>query len=179
MRKLASSLLALPLLACLACGGSAAPPAAGTTPGDELADGFYRILRLSEDRRGVEPVTAGELLLVNDYEFLDESEKGPPEYTVVRLEPFVPLLLGREPRGVPQEDGRLNLDLQLAPQAAGMLEEFSRRELGQQVALVIGGEIATRHKVREVITGDAIQITRCTDDGCEYILARLKEGTRR
>jgi hypothetical protein len=35
------------------------------------------------------------------------------------------------------------------------------------------GEIVTLHKIRTVVTGGKLQITRCTDDACVVIRAKL------
>lgn len=39
--------------------------------------------------------------------------------------------------------------------------------------MVVDGEIVSLHKIRRVITGDKLQITRCTDNACEVIRAKL------
>ena len=45
--------------------------------------------------------------------------------------------------------------------------------LGGKVAMVVDGEIVTLHKIRTVITGGKLQITRCQDNACEVIKAKL------
>jgi hypothetical protein len=39
--------------------------------------------------------------------------------------------------------------------------------------MVVDGEIVTVHKIRSIITGGKVQITRCTDNACEVIRSKL------
>jgi hypothetical protein len=39
--------------------------------------------------------------------------------------------------------------------------------------LVVDGQIVTLHKIRSVVTDGKLQITRCTDDACQVIRAKL------
>lgn len=48
-----------------------------------------------------------------------------------------------------------------------------RAHLWGKIAMVVDGEIVTRHKIRSVITGGKLQITRCVDNACEVIRAKL------
>jgi preprotein translocase subunit SecD len=58
-------------------------------------------------------------------------------------------------------------------EAAADLERVSREHLGQTVALVVDGEVVTMHKIRSVISDGKVQVTRCTDNACQYLYTRL------
>jgi preprotein translocase subunit SecD len=65
------------------------------------------------------------------------------------------------------------LRVKLKKKYAQRLEDFSRRHLGGTVAIVLDGEIVTLHKVRSVVSGGQVQITRCSDNACEVLKAKL------
>jgi len=69
--------------------------------------------------------------------------------------------------------GKSILSVSLARKNVERTEAFTRAHLGGKVAMVIDGEIVTLHKIRSVITGGKLQITRCTDNACEVIRAKL------
>ncbi len=86
--------------------------------------------------------------------FLIHAAAGPPE-----------ILEGE--RGLPE------LRIELTEDAAAEMERVTRENLGSSAALVIDGEVVTAHKIRAVIEGGRIQLSRCTDTACELIYARL------
>lgn len=89
--------------------------------------------------------------------------------------PFIPIILASDPQKDVDDKGKPKLGLELERSQIKPLEDFTRKNLGGSIAIVIGGEIVTTHKIRTVITGGKIQITRCADSGCEAIYTRLKE----
>ena len=62
----------------------------------------------------------------------------------------------------------------LDEQAAQQMQKFSAANLMRSVALVAGGKILTVHKIRSEIVGGKLQITRCNDNGCQYIYNSLR-----
>ena len=68
------------------------------------------------------------------------------------------------------------LGISLTPSASELLEAFTRDHLGQRVAVVTGGEVITMHKIKEVIKGGKIQISRCGDRGCEILFQELEDN---
>jgi preprotein translocase subunit SecD len=68
----------------------------------------------------------------------------------------------------------LRIQLKLTPNAADALERLSRAQVGKQITIVLGGEVVTMHKVREVIKGGDVQITSCTPGAAEYLLEQLR-----
>jgi len=145
-----------------------------------LPDGLYRVMRLSNDEKGVGVLSSGERLLINDFHFLEPAERQEKEFVVLQTEPFIPFMLAESPTKDKDSAGKPKLYLQLDEAQIKPLEGFTRQNTGQKVAIVIGGEIVTVHKVREAITGGKIQITRCTDNGCQAIYTEIakKQGAK-
>lgn len=139
----------------------------------KLPDGLYRVIRLAGEGKLVGQLSRGERLLVNDFHFLEPAERQGKEYVVLQVEPFIPFMLAESPTKDKDSQGKPKLFLQLDEVQIKPLEEFTRQNTGQKVAIVIGGEIVTVHKVREAITGGRIQITRCTDNGCQAIYTEI------
>ncbi len=162
------------VLAAAACGPGGARDHA--PPG--LADGFYIIARDSTDREAVQPVSSQEILAIHDYRFIADAEDAPPRYLVLPTEPDVPLVLREEPGSLPQDDGRILLLLTLADAHVEELARLTRENIGRGVAIVVGGDVVTTHAIRSVIEDGRIQISRCSDDGCRVLLARLSGRAR-
>jgi len=51
---------------------------------------------------------------------------------------------------------------------------LSHAQVGKQITIVLGGEVVTMHKVREVIEGGDVQITSCAPGAAEYLLEQLR-----
>ena len=69
--------------------------------------------------------------------------------------------------------GKSILSVSLTRTNAEKAEAFTRAHLGGKIAMVVDGEIVTLHKIRSVITGGKLQITRCKDNACEILRAKL------
>jgi preprotein translocase subunit SecD len=143
-------------------------------PESNLADGLYLVLRSDHDKQKVGTIGATETLVANDFHLLEPAEREPVVYMVLQTKPFIPLILGASPAEDKEEaTGKPRLQLQLTEDQKGPLEEFTRAHLGETVAIVIGGDVVTSHKVKSAITGGRLQITRCTKHGCETLFTRL------
>jgi len=94
-------------------------------------------------------------------------------YVAIDLRDYVPLAIAGTPEMKSDERGKSVLTVSLTRKNAERAEAFSRAHLGGRIAIVVDGEIVTLHKVRSVITGGRVQITRCTDNACEVIRAKL------
>lgn len=174
-RALFSTLAAL--LIASAFSGTSCKEVANSVAEAKIPDGLYRVIRLTEDKAAVGSLGYGEKLLVNDFSFLEPEERGTTEYVVLQTAPFIPFSLAKTPTKDKDAQGKPKLLLQLSEEQAKPLEEFTRQYTGQKVAIVVGGEIVTIHKVREPITGGRIQITRCTDNGCRAIYTEVTKST--
>jgi hypothetical protein len=49
----------------------------------------------------------------------------------------------------------------------------------QMVAIVVGGEVLTMHKIKEPITSGQLQISRCNDNACELLYVRLRDNVKK
>ncbi len=159
------TLLALPVVsACL--GGkqvSTAPP---------LADGIYPALAEPTDSPAL-GLPAGQRSLRYDPKLADSASQDPVTYVTVDTKDFIPLVLRKAPEPQRQQDGRLLLGVALDEAYVKPLADFTRAHLNQRIALVLDGEVMSTHKVRTVIEGGQLQITRCDDHACEKILSKL------
>lgn len=143
-----------------------------------MPDGLYRVVRISPEKSTLEPLGSGEELLVNDFHFLEPAERQTTEYVVLQATPFIPFVLAQNPIKDKDTQGKPKLFLQLSDEQIKPLEDFTRKYTGGKVAIVIGGDIVTIHKVREAITGGRIQITRCTDNGCQAIYTEVVKTSK-
>ena len=149
-------------------------PARLTTKTEKLSDGLYLILRSAHERKSLRPLGETEKLVANDFHFLEPAEREPVIYLVLQSKPFVPLILGSNPSEDKEEStGKPRLQLQLAEDQQALLEEFTRAHMGEMIAIVIGGDVVSTHKVKSVILGGRLQITRCTKHGCQTLFTNL------
>lgn len=184
MNTLLNIILALILALFLAPAATAGESAAGKNKTIEqtesaiLPDGVYLVIREAADREKLEPVEENEHILVKDDRFLEPADRGDVSYLVVNKNDFVPIVLANDPNREKDAQGKPKLLLQLADEQIKPLEEFTTRNCGKGVAVVIGKNIVTCHKIREPIKGGNMQITRCTDSGCDAIYTQLQKKTQ-
>ncbi len=135
-------------------------------------DGMYLILK-----SGDSSLTANNGVLINfSHHFLGDNTEGQPTRLEIDTNEFVPLYLQQRPDSIMQSDGRMNLLLTMTPDAGKRLEEFTGAHIMDYVALVIGGEAVSMHKIKARIEGGKLQITRCTDNACEYLFYELVDN---
>jgi len=165
------------LLAALLVAGNGAPawarddaPAAPA----KLADGVYAVLREGANETDVRPLRRGEVLVVHRHRYLKKGDGEPPRFLAVRSVPDVQLDLAGEPSAVKEGADVVRIALKLRPKAATALERLTSDRLGRQLAIVLGGEVVTTHKVRQVIKGGEVQITSCAAGAANYLLERLQ-----
>lgn len=142
----------------------------------ELENGLYLVNRWTETKDDLIPLLGDERYFrydENKFFQLKDEEVEPIRHIGLSKTEFIPFDLKEKPQSIPQDDGRVQIDLKFSKKMARKLTPFSRKYLGRQVAMVIGGEIITLHKVRSVISSDGIQISRCTDDGCQLIMSKF------
>lgn len=140
-----------------------------------LPDGLYLIKRDAKSKEELGPVDDPDKILVNDYEFLSPDERGETSYIVVSKDAYVPLVLSGDPVKSKDGTGKPKLEISLAENQIQPLEKFTRENVMQNVAIVIGGKVVTMHKIRVPIVGGKMQITRCTDHGCEALYTQLQK----
>lgn len=144
-----------------------------------LANGLYLVVRQSKDKKDIEPVKAGELAVLYDYKLLEPAEREAPRFVVLNTEKFIPLSLSEQPGKKEDLKGKPMLHLSLSQDQIKPLEEFTETNKGGTIAIVIGGNIVTMHKIKEKITGGKIQITRCSDSGCAVLFTELEKDRKR
>jgi preprotein translocase subunit SecD len=140
----------------------------------KLADGVYAVRRDGPAEKDVRPLRQGEVLAVDRHRYAKEDAKEPPRYLVVGSDPDVPLDLAAEPTAEKDGADTVRVLVKLKPPAAEALARLTRDRPGRQLAVVIGGEVVTVHKVRAAITGGEVQITSCAPGGPEYLLEQLR-----
>jgi len=170
MIRSAGSFAALLLAACAIASQAAAPPR-------QLPDGVYAVLRDSLTKNEVLPLRSGESLVVHRHRYLKNADE-PPRFVVVGNTPDVLLDLDGQPKAIKDGAEVVGLLLKLRPKAAEALERLTRDRVGGQVAIVIGSEVVTMHKVRGVIKGGEVQITSCAPRAAPYLLQRLQAQVR-
>ncbi len=109
-------------------------------------------------------------------DFLDSNTTNQPIMLEIDTTEFVPLDLAEKPTGIEQKDKRIHLMLTLSDAARIQLANFTERHINKRVAIVIGNKAVTKHKIRTRIEGGRLQITRCTDNACKYLLVELRNN---
>jgi preprotein translocase subunit SecD len=144
-----------------------------TPPPKTVPDGVYAVLRDGPSDKDLLPLKDGEALVADRHRYLKADDQEPPRFLVVRAAPDVDLDLAEAPKAV-KEGEVVRVLLKLQPKAAMALERLTSDQRGKQVAIVVGGEVVTAHKVREVIKGGEVQITSCTPGAAKYLLEQLQ-----
>ncbi|MDX1477178.1 MAG: hypothetical protein R3301_05700 [Saprospiraceae bacterium] len=148
---------------------------AGAAQSTLLPDGVYVVKEVYRAHPGPDNDPA---MVTYNYRIVDSTAQ---TYRYLRVERrhFVPLQLDRAPERVRQADDRSHLFLTLDGKSRKRLKRLTRKHTGGRVAIVIGGEAVTMHKIRTPITGGRLQITRCTDDACNYLFLELRDNVRK
>ena len=165
MKKLIS--LAAMLLIFSAC--SQAPQK--TRP--SIRDGFYQVMALDTGANTLKSLPAGQISVEFDTTF----NSGYTKAAIDTLD-YVPLQLDTLPVTEQQTDTKKLLSITLTQMAAKKMNAFTATRVMKEVAIVIGGKAIIMHKIREAITGNKMQITRCGDNACEYLYVKMKEDVK-
>ena len=170
MRRSATLVAALLVAGSVpAWGQDKAPNSPKTVP-----DGVYAVLRDGHNEKDLLPLKDGEALVTDRFRYVKADDQKPPRFVVVRAAPDVDLDLAEAPKAVKEGDEVVRILLKLQPKAATALERLTSDQRGKQVAIVLGGEVVTMHKVREVIKGGDVQITSCAAGAAKYLLEKLR-----
>jgi len=168
MRHLAGLLAPALLLGCAAWASAVAPPPR------KLPDGVYAVRRDGLKKSDVLPLRGDEALVTHRHRFLKKDGGESPRFVVVGTAPEVKLDLDGEPKAIKGGAEMVGVLLKLRPKAAGALERLTGRARPPQVAIVIGAEVVTIHKVRGAIKGGQVQITNCAPGAAAHLLERLR-----
>jgi preprotein translocase subunit SecD len=137
------------------------------------------VLREGLNEKDVRPLKDGERPVVHRHRYLKTKDREPPRFLVVRAVPDVDLDLAGQPKAVKDGAEVVRILLKLKPRAAQALERLTSDPAGKQIAIVLGGEVVTMHKVRGVIKGGDVQITSCAAGAAKYLLEQLNAHQRK
>ena len=143
-----------------------------------LKDGLYIVAGEVKDSTSLTITGSGKALVLFNRGFLENAPDSVLGLLIYTGD-FAPLELGEEPVLVKQEDLKSRLQLSFSRLAARKLEAFTRANLEKHAALVVNGEALTMHRIRAVITGGKMEISRCSDNACEHIYVELKDNVKR
>ncbi len=152
------------------------PPAnaAASLPAHPLENGAYAVLREAPTPQEARVEGTSQVVLAYDRrKYSDAPPNEPLAYVAIDSVDYVPLLIEGAPEMKTDGDGKSILSVSLARKNIARTEAFTRAHLGGRIAMVVDGEIVTLHKIRSVITEGKLQITRCDDNVCEVIRAKL------
>lgn len=177
--KPALALLFAIVLCTCGCGSPPARPtsqtnAAVSPAAHPLENGAYVVLREASTPQEARVERVPQVVLAYDRRKYSEAPPNEP-LTYVAIDPtdHVPLVIEGVPEMTKDAQGKSILCVSLARKNAKKAEAFTRAHLGGRIAMLVDGEIVTLHKIRSVITGGKLQITRCTDNACEVIRTKL------
>ncbi|MBP7862361.1 hypothetical protein KA183_11810 [bacterium] len=136
-------------------------------------NGIYLVLRADRAKSKIEPVLAGEKVIVDDGRFLEESERDPAEFVVVEEKSFIPFKLDQKPVEGYTQDNKPKVYLQFAKEQAQDLDTLTGNNVGKRIAVVIHDQIVSCHKIKEALKGGKMQISRCTKESCKLIFSDL------
>ena len=173
------SILFVALLSTCGCGSPPARPAKQVNGAvDPVAhppqNGAYVVLREASTPQDARVEGVPQVVLAYDRRKYSDAPPNEP-LTYVSIDPtdYVPLLIEGVPDMKKDAQGKSTLSVSLTRKNAKRTEEFTRAHLGGKIAMLVDGEIVTLHKIRSVISGGKLQITRCDDNACEVIRAKL------
>ena len=139
-----------------------------------ISDGLYLVVAADRAKKHLLPLQDNQIVVLNDFRLLEPLERETPIFLKLQKAPFVPLLINGKPLEDKEEgSNKPRLQLTLEDEQIEPLKQFTATNLGKTVAIVIGGEVVSTHKIRTAITGGRLQITRCTKHGCETLYTRL------
>ncbi len=158
------SLIAGLLLALMLLGALAMPSPSAVKPPE---NGVYAVLA-----EGVKD-HAGKAAVVLPYQGLDG--KGEVRRVALDTSEFVPLVLAGPPVALKEQDNRLTVEVQFQKKQAAAFEKFTGSHLGQEVAVVAGGEIVSVLKVRSVISDGKALITGRGGENAKELIRKLSQ----
>lgn len=140
-----------------------------------LEDGIYLIHRKGDVSKKILPLSANEKIIQFNKEFIEKTDPG-PKYLVINTNEFAPLLLKEKPKTEDQTAEKKKLLLALNEEGKNRLKEFSTKNLYKSTTIVVNGEALTMHKIKSVLDGGFLQITRCNDNACELLYFALQDN---
>lgn len=141
-----------------------------------LEKGAYAVLGEASTAQAARGEGPHQIVLAYDRrKYSGTPAEEPLTYVAIDPTDYAPLYIEGEPVLTKDAEGKTTLFVTLARTNASRIEAFSGAHLGGRIAMVVDGEVVSLHKIRTVITGGQLQVTRCTDNACEAIRAKLME----
>jgi preprotein translocase subunit SecD len=141
----------------------------------QLPNGFYSVIQADSLKDLVPASGPGHTTIVYDGRYIDSTQADSPEYVTIDTISFVPLILEGSPVAKKDGSGWTSLSVTLSQKYIGKLGDFTKAHLGGRLAILLGGEIISMHKIRSVISEGKIQISRCHDNACDILLSKLAQ----
>ncbi|MDH3648251.1 MAG: hypothetical protein OEQ53_01125 [Saprospiraceae bacterium] len=141
----------------------------------DFPDGIYLIERTGDNHKEIYPFASNERRIRFNKEFIEKTDQD-VKYIVINMGEYAPLELREGPKAEAQEDNRKRLMLNLTKGAKEQLKDFTTKHLNKLTTIVVDGEALTMHKIRTVIDGGQLQVTRCTDNACELLYVQLQDN---
>lgn len=143
-----------------------------------LANGFYLILEEQADASVLQKPAENETIVTYTLDHLGVYDQ-PPRHFRVKTVPDVNFSSDAKAEVGDKNEGKTTLNVVLGAGNAVEFQKFTAANIDRAVAIIIGGKVATAHKIRSEIVGGKIQITRCGDDACEKLYLWLKDSVEK
>lgn len=140
-----------------------------------INDGFYEVLKLGNDSTNFNNLNTGQIIINFDSLFNPDNVSK----VVIDTMEYVPLELDSLPIAEQQTGLKKLVSISLTRNSAEKLKSFTEKRVMKEVVIVLDGKVVTMHKIREAITGNKMQITRCGDNACEYLYVKMKDKVRK
>jgi hypothetical protein len=139
----------------------------------KIADGMYLVVSEIKNEADVPDILSPNRFVVKCSDMLLENNEREYIKLIIDTSDFVPLKLSIKPRTEQQTETKKRIEIELTKSSAGKLEKFTTVNLNGRIALIIGGEVISAHKIRMPITGGKFQISYCGPDMCEILESHL------
>ncbi|MCE1164448.1 MAG: hypothetical protein LWX07_03485 [Bacteroidetes bacterium] len=140
---------------------------------NQLRDGMYLVISEIKNEADTPDIIGPNRFVVKCSDMLIENNEGEYIKMIIDTTGFVPLILRINPKTEQQTETKKRIEIELTKSSADKLEHFTTVNLNKRIALIIGGEVISAHKIKMPITGGRFQISYCGPDMCEILESRL------
>jgi len=139
----------------------------------DLENGMYLATGIFDTLVAAETSARGSRIVTDHHIYEPEFERGAPRYVAIDTTAHVPFILESAPTATDDPSGRTLLSISLDARYKEKLKQFSAQHLGKSVAILVGGELVSVHKIRGVIPEGKLQVTSCGADVCKVLYSKL------